>query len=122
MSQDKKNLGFRGEQLASQYLQSKGYTLLQKNFRAKQYGEVDLIVQKNDLLVFVEVKTRLSTEFGLPEEAITHGKLHELKKMVDYYYNIYPQTKLSPQIDAIAIVLDPNFNVESLKHFENITL
>ncbi|KKU89816.1 MAG: hypothetical protein UY21_C0029G0004 [Microgenomates group bacterium GW2011_GWA1_48_10] len=121
---DNKKIGALGEQIATDFLSTKGYKLIQKNFRAKQYGEVDIICLHPDKkhLIFVEVKTRLSDEFGRPEEAITPNKLHELKKMVDYYYNQFPQTKLSPQIDAIAIMLKSDQSVDSLMHFENITL
>lgn len=119
---DKKAVGRKGEQLASEFLKSKNYKIISQNYRAKQYGEVDIIAQKADLLVFVEVKTRIGNEFGRPEEAITPGKLHELKKMVDYYYNSFPNTKLSPQIDVIAITLESDLSVKKLEHFENVTL
>lgn len=122
MGQDKKNLGYRGEQIASEYLASKGYQIIQRNFRAKQYGEIDIIAQKGDLLIFVEVKTRVGDKFGTPEEAITSRKLHELKKMVDYYFNLQPKLALSPQIDVIAVTLDVDNTLSGLKHFENVTL
>lgn len=124
VDRDNKKIGRLGEEIASNYLQSKGYKILKRNFRAKQYGEVDIIAKHSlrDSLVFVEVKTRQSVEFGRPEEAITKSKLSELKKMVAYYYNSFPQTKLSPQVDAVAIILNPDETVSSIAHFENITL
>lgn len=122
MSLQKKNLGYLGEDQASKYLISKGCKIIQRNYRAKQYGEIDIIAQLGQKLIFVEVKTRSSSEYGRPEEAITRSKLHELKKMVDYYYNLHPKVKLSPQIDVIAISLGVNNSIKSLEHFENVTL
>lgn len=121
---DSKNVGRLGEEIALRYLLGKGYKLIQRNFRAKQYGEVDILVQHptEPTLVFVEVKTRIGDEFGRPEEAANPAKLHEVKKMVDYYYNSYPETKLSPQIDVVAVTLNPDESVSSLEHFENVTL
>lgn len=113
-----------GEEIASEYLLKQGYKILQRNFRAKQYGEVDIVCHSpsGKELVFVEVKTRVGNEFGRPEEAVGRGKLHELRKMVDYYYNIYPETKLKPQIDVVAITLFPDETIENLEHFQNVTL
>lgn len=122
MDSGNKRVGKKGEEIATRYLQSEGYTIVQRNYRAKQYGEVDIIAQKNTLLLFVEVKTRVGNEFGRPEEAITPNKLYELKKMVNYYYNQFPKTKLSPQIDVIAITLHSDETLQNLEHFENITL
>ncbi|MCL4397552.1 YraN family protein [Patescibacteria group bacterium] len=122
MDGENKRIGQLGEEIASNYLLKKGYQIIERNFRAKQYGEVDILAQHRDTLVFVEVKTRIGDEFGRPGEAITPGKLHELKKMVDFYYNQYPNTSLSPQIDVIAITLKSDEAIDSLEHFENITL
>lgn len=121
---DKQTVGQFGELIAVRHLTSKGYQLLHRNFRAKQYGEVDIIALHPDkkTLVFVEVKTRVGNVYGNPEDAINSHKLRELKKMVDYYFNLHPNLRLSPQIDVLAISLRRDNSVESLKHLENITL
>jgi len=67
-------LGRRGEQVAAQYLRRIGYKVLHHNYRAPKGGEVDLVCREGDTLVFVEVKTRSSEEFGTPAEAVTHSK------------------------------------------------
>lgn len=121
---DKQRVGKIGETAASNYLFSKGYQIKHRNFRAKQYGEVDIMAihPNGNTLVFVEVKTRIGNEFGRPEEAATSAKLHEIRKMVDYYYNLYPQTKLPPQIDVVAVTLNGDETVSIVEHFENVTL
>ncbi|SFU69459.1 YraN family protein [Pontibacter akesuensis] len=65
--------GQSGESLAAAYLQQQGYTLLHQNYRYRR-AEVDIIAQKNDLLVFVEVKTRTTDRYGYPEEAVSSRK------------------------------------------------
>jgi len=65
--------GQHGESMAAQYLQQAGYTILHRNYRYKR-AEVDIIAQKGDLLVFVEVKTRASDVYGYPEEAVSPRK------------------------------------------------
>jgi putative endonuclease len=121
---ENQRIGKIGEGLAADYLRKKGYEIIKKNYRAKQYGEVDLIAvsPNKKTLVFVEVKTRIGDEFGRPEEAVGKGKLRELKKMVDYYYQQFPKTTLDPQIDVVAIILNPDESVASLEHLENVTL
>lgn len=121
---ESQTIGKIGENLAANYLSAKGYKILQKNFRAKQYGEVDLVVAHPDgqTMVFVEVKTRTSDQFGQPEEAVGFRKMRELRKMVFYYSNLYSIKDATPQIDVIAIKLGRNDDMETLEHFENVTL
>ena len=66
-------LGLEGEQLASDYLKNKGWIIHEMNYRFSR-SEIDLIAAKNDLLIFVEVKTRTNTSFGLPEEFVDEKK------------------------------------------------
>lgn len=124
MSLDTKNLGTHGEEIAADYLVNKGYLILQRNYRAKSHGEVDIICihPHRKTVVFVEVKTKIGEAVERPEEAITKAKLSELKKMVDYYYTSFPETKTQPQIDAVAVILTKSKDVDSLEHFENISL
>ena len=65
--------GKRGEQLATEYLETKGYKILERNWR-HSYAEVDIIARHGDILVFVEVKTRSNDRFSKPEDAIDEKK------------------------------------------------
>jgi len=67
-------LGRRGEQIAARHLRRIGYKVLYRNYRAPKGGEVDLVCRDGDTLVFAEVKTRTSEEFGAPAEAVTREK------------------------------------------------
>jgi putative endonuclease len=66
----KREFGDKGERLAEKVLLKKGYKLLARNFRSR-FGELDLVMQDRETLVFIEVKTRVNTKFGRPEEAVT---------------------------------------------------
>ena len=79
----KKNLGNLGEGLAEKHLKQKGFKIIEKNYRCP-IGEVDLIAKKDDLLVFVEVKTRTSDEFD-PFDSVTVKKQKKLYKLAEYY-------------------------------------
>lgn len=113
-------LGRFGEELAAKYLQKNGYRILARNFR-KGYGEIDIITQKEDTLVFVEVKTRIGDKYGKPEEAITPWKLKALIRTVQYYKVLHPKLPDSLRIDLLAIDLSPAGEVKTLKHLQNIT-
>lgn len=109
------SLGSQGEAIALDHLLKQGYSLLYKNFRTR-YGEIDLIVKKNNLTVFVEVKTRANTLKGEPYEAITYRKRLHMVKVAKYFLLNKNTTKL--RFDAISITL--NGEKKDIKHFENI--
>ena len=110
----KRKLGQKGEQLAKKHLQSKGYLFIAANFHTR-FGEIDLIFQDGDQLVFVEVKTRSTTDKGLPEEAITPRKISHLKKAIDFFYLENPELPRYARIDAVSITKD------HIKHIQNIS-
>lgn len=95
----------KGEQLASEFLTKKGYRIVDRNFR-KGYGEIDIIAVHEQTLVFVEVKTRTSTLFGTPLEAITYWKLKTLIKTAQLYKLLHPNLPDSMRIDAVSVILD----------------
>ncbi len=78
------SLGDRGEMIACDFLIKKGYAILEKNYRCK-IGEADIIVQKDGRLVFVEVKTRTSTRYGSPEEAVHKMKQKKIVLISQWY-------------------------------------
>lgn len=94
--------GRSGEETAVIYLQKKGYKIIGRNFKSK-FGEIDIVALDGNVLVFVEVKTRWSREYGYPEEAVTPWKLRSIIKTADYYKLLYPNTPALMRIDVIAI-------------------
>ena len=80
----RRETGVLGESLALGYLAGKGYELVERNYRTR-YGEIDLILRGEDVLVFVEVKARRGVGFGDPLEAITPGKQARVRRMAEVY-------------------------------------
>ncbi len=80
----RRKLGKLGEQAAKRYYRRQGGIIIAENYYC-HYGEVDLIVLRDKEIVFVEVKTRTSTDFGLPEEAVSDEKLQRLADAADHW-------------------------------------
>ena len=92
-----------GEDLATHYLQQSGYEILHRNWRFSRF-EIDIIAAKNQLLHFIEVKTRSSLQFGFPEESVSAKKMTNLMKAGAQYQYQYPEwTKV--QYDVLSILL-----------------
>ena len=116
-----KTIGKYGEELAKNFLIKKGYKILEMNYRYSKLAEIDIIALKNDIVHFVEVKTRNSSIFGTPLEAINYKKLASIFKCANYYLQNSDKKYKAMQIDAIGIVLNKNTE-EKIDFIENISL
>ncbi len=81
----RKSLGQLGEEYACEYLKEQGYIILRRNFRHHRYGEIDIIASKAGAICFIEVKTRTSELYGIPQEAITLAKQRKIYRCAEYY-------------------------------------
>ncbi len=77
-------LGDRGEVQAWAFLTKRGYKIIEKNYRCK-IGEIDVICKKDGRIVFVEVKTRQSSRFGSPAEAVSKQKQNKIARLAEWY-------------------------------------
>jgi putative endonuclease len=110
------NKGRAGELEARNYLESKGYEFIEANF-AIDIGEIDLIMTKDERLIFVEVKYKSDDYFGLPEEMVTPKKINQVRRVAEIYLMKNPQMKRKYEkfrIDAVCILK------ETIKHYENL--
>lgn len=105
-----KEKGAKGEAMASQYLINNGFQILERNWRY-HHLEVDIIASKKEWLHIVEVKTRHSQKYGLPEESISKQKMGFLKNAAVAYQFQHPTWK-KIQFDVIAISIKPNSTEE----------
>lgn len=112
--------GRLGEVVARKYLQNKGYCILEKNYRTK-YAEIDLIVCRKGILVFVEVRAKTGERFGSPEESIDRNKIKKLIRNAKTYVAIKRYSK-AYRIDAICIIFDKRGEAKRITHYQNITL
>lgn len=124
-------LGNWGEQAAADYLSAQGYVIMQRNVRTP-FGEIDLVALQDNpsgtvsafesepqVVVFVEVKTRSSTAFGLPEESVTPRKRAHLLAAIQAF--MQERGDLPPvwRVDVIAIRRQPDGRPPEIIHFEN---
>jgi putative endonuclease len=112
------SLGRWGEDAAAGYLQASGYAILGRNLRLGR-DEIDLVARKEDLLIFVEVKTRTSSSFAYPEDSVTMHKRERMLAAAERYLDEYPESPESWQFDVIAVEGGPGQNTR-LTHFENV--
>lgn len=96
--------GEEGEQLAAAMLEAKGYRVRERNYRYRR-SEIDLIVQRDHWLVFVEVKTRTSDAFGFPEEFVDGKKKRKILEGADHYMYI-TEWKGNVRYDIVAVNLE----------------
>ncbi len=109
------SLGKNGEEIAVKYLEKQGYKILETNKRFSKICEIDIIALDKNTLVFVEVKTRKTAVCGHPFEAITKTKYSHIKQGVFLYMQENKQYK-KYRIDAISVLIKPEFKIEHLKN------
>ncbi len=108
-------LGKLGEELAVDFLQKNGYEILETNW-VFQKAEIDIIAQKDNMLVAVEVKTRSSIDFGLPQDFVKPKKIQLLVKAINEYV-VSNDLEVEVQFDIIAINKEEkDFNIEHIKN------
>ena len=109
-----KKIGEWGERLAAEFLIKKGYEVIEKNYRFS-HGEIDLIVRREELLVFVEVKARSRPYYGYPEEAVNHYKIKIITNVAEEYI-FKTDWQGGVRYDIIAIT---GKEAPEIRHFED---
>lgn len=111
-----KRLGDWGEAEAQRYLEAMGYSFVERNFRVNE-GEIDLIMTDGDIFVFVEVKTRISTAYGTPEESVSTTKRERLQLAAWIYLQQREISDAPWRIDVVAIEADQQRSIQRLDHY-----
>lgn len=115
-----KSTGNFGEELASNFLKNKGYKILERNYRIRG-GEIDIVAQDSETLVFVEVKTRYSHDFGLPLESITPWKIKALLKTAQFYVLKIGWGDEEYRLDFVSVDFSDNPQSPKIELIQNIT-
>lgn len=102
MLNKKQELGKKGEDFATIYLQKQGYTIIDRNFECKQ-GEIDIIAKEKNEYVFIEVKTRQNFQYGMPCEAVDKHKQKHIWNAAKYYIYLHKIENEFIRIDVIEI-------------------
>ncbi len=114
----RRETGILGEKLAKDFLEKRGYHIWQTNYRCPE-GEVDIIAKHKDSLVFIEVRTKTSLEFGSPEESITPAKKERMKATASYYLQTHDNLPLLWRIDVVAVELSQGGKLSRIELIEN---
>lgn len=109
-----KEKGDLGELIALRYLIKKGAKILEKNYRIKT-GEIDIIAKIENELVFIEVKSRSSTRYGYPAEAVNYKKINKISNVARYFMLINNINDVPIRFDVIEIY----FNEKKINHIIN---
>jgi putative endonuclease len=110
--------GLIGEKIACDFLGRNGYRILETNYRCPR-GEIDIIARQQDTLVFVEVRTKKSRQFGSPEESITPEKMERLRTVAAHYGQDRHDLPATWRIDVVAIQMDRRGQVKRIELIEN---
>lgn len=100
-------LGRMGEDVAARHLESEGFVVLERNWRCDE-GELDILARDGDTLVVCEVKTRSSTRYGTPFEAITERKLHRLERLGMRWMREHGVRPRRMRVDIVSVLAPPD--------------
>ena len=121
MVTDTRAFGRFGERLAAQHLIAKGYHIREKNYRVGSAGEIDIIAQDNETIVFIEVKARRGSRNGTATEAVTPRKQQQLITLAETYTAEH-DLDAPLRIDVIAIDFTSDGRLLLLNHYENAVM
>ena len=111
VAERKRLLGQRGETIAARHLTARGLVLLDRNWRC-EFGEIDLVLRDGQVLVICEVKTRTSTAFGAPIEAVDQAKADRLKRLGFRWLREHDCHPEDVRVDVVGVLVPPGGPVE----------
>lgn len=105
----KQKLGIIGEKIAQEFLLDKNFNILKLNYRFRRLGEIDIIAREKEFVCFIEVKTRKSTVFGMPSEAVNKRKQDRMIKLAYVYLKEHNIKDVNIRFDILEVL----FNVQN---------
>lgn len=115
----KQKVGKFGEDLASDYLIRHGYKIIGRNVKIS-YKEIDIIAKYSKIIVFIEVKTRMSSILGSANDAFSQKKMNTLKKALAYYIYDKNVNENYVRLDLIAIDINRKNKIAKIKHYNDV--
>lgn len=112
-------LGKWGEDLAADYLQRKGYTIIERDWKSGR-RDLDIVAKNGNVIVFVEVKTRRNSLYGQPEEAVDYRKLQSLQQAINHYIK-FRHIRQEVRFDIISVVGTIGSEPD-IQHIQDVTL
>ncbi len=117
-----KTLGKRGEDIAAAFLKKKGYKLLFRNYKCS-FGEIDIIAKHKKILSFIEVKTRSTKKYGLPQEAVTPAKQTKISRVALEFVQRYKMDNRAARFDVVSVqYLNDGYEIDLIENAFELTL
>ncbi len=112
--------GRLGERLAARHLRRQGYKILYRNFRGKRGGEIDLVCRHGDTLVFAEVKTRATENFGRPLAAVDRKQRRRIVQGAMAWLRLLDLPDITFRFDVVEVLLDPTPKIQVVENAFNL--
>jgi putative endonuclease len=117
-----KTLGEKGEDIAAAFLKKKGYNLLFRNYKCS-FGEIDIIAKHKKILSFIEVKTRSTKKYGLPQEAVTPAKQTKISRVALEFVQRYKMDNRAARFDVVSVqYLNGGYEVDLIENAFELTV
>lgn len=118
---NKREYGSLGETIATNYLIKNNFKILKQNYRYRRLGEIDIIALENECVCFIEVKTRTSTLFGTPAEAVNYKKQNRIKRLAQIFLKESNLSDKPLRFDILEIIMEYNkFGSNKVKYINLI--
>lgn len=118
VSPNRKDKGRAAEEAAASYMEQQGWLIVERNWTCRS-GELDIIAEKEGILLFVEVRSRSGTGYGLPAESIDGRKIQQVRRTAEVYLHRFGISDRQIRFDAVAVMLGRNLEIRSLEHIED---
>ena len=122
MTEKTKTLGKKGEDIAAAFLEKKGYNILFRNYKCS-FGEIDIIAKHKKILSFIEVKTRSTKKYGLPQEAVTSVKQTKISRVALEFVQRYKMDNRAARFDVVSVqYLNDGYEVDLIENAFELTV
>jgi putative endonuclease len=122
MAEKTKTLGEKGEDIAAAFLEKKGYNILFRNYKCS-FGEIDIIAKHKKTLSFIEVKTRSTKKYGLPQEAVTPAKQAKISRVALEFVQRYKMENRAARFDVVSVQsLNDGYEVDLIENAFELTV
>jgi len=122
MTEKTKTLGKKGEDIAAAFLEKKGYNILFRNYKCS-FGEIDIIAKHKKTLSFIEVKTRSTKKYGLPQEAVTPAKQAKISRVALEFVQRYKMENRAARFDVVSVQsLNDGYEVDLIENAFELTV
>ncbi|MBE0477838.1 YraN family protein [Candidatus Aerophobetes bacterium] len=114
----RKDVGKKGEQVALSFLRKKGYKILDRNFRCR-FGELDIVAEEDNQIIFIEVRSCRSLNFGSPLQSLDYFKKKRLTRLALFYLTSHNLKNASCRFDVVAVVFEEGSKIGSINLIKN---